>query len=193
MATTRRLVVGALVLLFSGWGAHVLAERLDQSPTFGVGRTPTPQELIAIDIEILPDGHGLPPGSGTAASGKQAYTNRCATCHGPNGTEGPQEVLAGGQGTLKGGSSSGRPSKTVGSYWPYATTLWDYVRRAMPFDHPGTLTNDEIYGTTAYLLFLNGVIGENEVMDQTSLPHVKMPNRDGFVADPRPDVPKKKP
>ncbi|HEY7289317.1 MAG TPA: cytochrome c [Vicinamibacterales bacterium] len=189
----RRFVIVALLIVGGACGAHVLAARGDQSPTFGVGHPPTPQELAAIDIEILPDGHGLPPGSGTAASGKQVYTNRCATCHGPNGNEGPQEVLAGGQGTLKAGSSPGRPLKTVGSYWPYATTLWDYVRRAMPFDHPGTLTNDEIYGTTAYLLFLNGVVGENDVMDQTSLPHVKMPNRDGFVADPRPDVPKKKP
>ena len=99
-------------------------------------------------------------------------------------------MLAGGKGSL----ATARPIKTVGSYWPYATTLWDYIRRAMPFDHPGTLTNDEIYGAAAYVLFLNGIVGEQDVLDQTTLPKVQMPNRNGFVADPRPDVPiKKKP
>ena len=97
-------------------------------------------------------------------------------------------MLAGGQGSL----TTARPQKTVGSYWPYATTLWDYIRRAMPFDHPGTLTNDEIYGATAYLLFMNGIVGEHDVVYQTTLPQVKMPNRDGFVADPRPDIPLRK-
>ena len=95
-----------------------------------------PSDLKAIDIEVTPDGKGLPPGSGTAAAGKDVYTRRCETCHGPTGKEGPQDVLVGGEGSL----ATERPLKTVGSYWPYATTLWDYVRRAMPFDHPGTLT-----------------------------------------------------
>jgi cytochrome c len=95
--------------------------------------------------------------------------------------------LSGGIGSLK----ADRPEKTVGSYWPYATTLWDYIHRAMPFDHPGTLSNDEVYSATAYVLFLNGIIGERDVMDQTSLPRVAMPNRSGFVADPRPDIPRK--
>jgi cytochrome c len=159
-----------------------------QSPTFGVGRTPTPAHLQAIDIEVTPDGKGLAAGSGTAAAGKDVYTRRCETCHGPTGKEGPQEILAGGQGSLK----TERPLKTVGSYWPYATTLWDYIRRAMPFDHPGTLAVDEIYAVTAYVLFLNGIVAEQETLTQTTLPQVKMPNRDGFVADPRPDVPMKK-
>src|SRR5439155_6168239 len=97
---------------------------------------------------------------------------------------GPQDVLVGGHGSLK---APARPLKTIGSYWPYATTIWDYIRRAMPFDHPGTLTPDQIYATTAYLLFLNGIVGEHDVIDQTTLPQVKMPNRDGFVRDPRPD------
>jgi cytochrome c len=115
------------------------------------------------------------------------YDARCTTCHGPNGTEGPQDVLVGGRGTL----AAARPLKTIGSYWPYATTLWDYIRRAMPFDHPGTLTSDEVYATTAYLLFLNGIVGEGDVIDQQTLPRVQMPNHGGFVADPRPDVPAK--
>jgi S-disulfanyl-L-cysteine oxidoreductase SoxD len=160
-----------------------------QSPAFGVGRAPKPEELKTIDIDVAPDGNGLPPGSGTAASGKPVYTSRCETCHGPNGTEGPQEVIAGGKGSL----ASSHPQKTVGSYWPYATTLWDYIRRAMPFDHPGTLTNDQIYAVTAYVLFLNGIVTESQPIDQSSLPTIQMPNRNGFVADPRPDVPRKKP
>jgi len=185
----------AIVLLICSAGAF--AERLAfierafaQSPSFGVGRAPTPAELSAIDIEVLPDGRGLPAGSSTAARGREVYTRRCVTCHGPTGVEGPQEVLAGGRGSLAsaGSPSGGRPVKTVGSYWPYATSLWDYVRRAMPFDHPGTLTTDEVYGATAYLLFLNGIVAEQDVLSETSLPKVQMPNRDGFVSDPRPDV-----
>ena len=160
-----------------------------QSPSFGVGRPPTAAELKAIDIDIAPDGKALPPGTGTAAAGKLVYTARCETCHGPTGTEGPQEVIAGGNGSL----ATARPQKTVGSYWPYATTLWDYIRRAMPFDHPGTLTDDQIYGVTAYVLFLNGIVNEQDVVDQSSLPKIQMPNRNGFVADPRPDIPIKKP
>jgi cytochrome c len=174
------------------------AELIDQSSPFGVGRPPTPAELSAIDIEVLPDGRGLPAGSSTAAAGKDVYTRRCVTCHGQTGVEGPQDVLVGGRGSLPslgspGTMSGGRPLKTVGSYWPYATSLWDYVRRAMPFDHPGTLTTDEIYGATAYLLFLNGIVSEQDVLNESTLPKVKMPNRDGFVADPRPDVPAGKP
>jgi cytochrome c len=156
-----------------------------QSPSFAVGHTPSPEHLKAIDIEVTPDGKGLAPGSGSAAAGKDVYTRRCETCHGPTGKEGPQDILVGGKGSL----ASERPLKTVGSYWPYATTLWDYIRRAMPFDHPGTLTLDEIYGVTAYVLFMNGIVGENDMLNESTLPHVKMPNRNGFVADPRPDVP----
>jgi len=157
---------------------------LDQSRTYGVGRAPKPDELKAIDIEVTPDGKGLRHGSGTASAGKDVYTRRCETCHGPSGKEGPQDVLAGGQGSL----TTSRPQKTVGSYWPYATTLWDYINRAMPFDHPSTLTVDEVYSATAYVLFLNGIVGEKDVLDETPLPQIKMPNRNGFVSDPRPDV-----
>jgi cytochrome c len=155
-----------------------------QSPAYGVGRAPTPDEIRALAIEVLPDGRGLPSGSGSADAGKAVYASRCAVCHGPTGKEGPQDVLVGGQGTLK----TLKPLKTVGSYWPYATTLWDYINRGMPFDHPGTMTIDQVYATTAYLLYLNGIIGEHDVMSETTLPHVKMPNRDGFVSDPRPDT-----
>jgi cytochrome c len=155
-----------------------------QSPMYGVGRPPAPAELSTMDIDVLPDGKGLPAGSGTAIAGKDVYTRRCETCHGPTGKEGPQDVLAGGQASL----TTSRPQKTVGSYWPYATTLWDYIRRAMPFDHPGTLTADDVYAATAYVLFLNGIVREHDVLDQKTLPEVRMPNRGGFVTDPRPDV-----
>jgi mono/diheme cytochrome c family protein len=180
MATVRNYLASACALAFLLHPAAALA----QSPTFGVGRAPKPEELKTIDIDITPDGRGLPAGTGTAASGKDVYTRRCETCHGPTGKEGPQDVLVGGKGSL----ATAKPQKTIGSYWPYATTLWDYIRRAMPFDHPGTLTPDEIYGTTAYLLFLNGIVGEHDRIDQATLPAVQMPNRNGFTPDPRPDL-----
>ena len=166
----------------------VVAIAFAQSPTYGIGRTPSADELKKIDIDILPDGRGLPQGSGSAATGKPVYTQRCATCHGPTGREGPQDILVGGNGTL----ATAKPLKTVGSYWPYATTLWDYIRRAMPFDHPGTLTDNDVYALTAYVLYLNDIVHEDTVVSQSTLATIEMPNRNGFVADPRPDVPKKK-
>jgi hypothetical protein len=197
MATAHRrfatavTVLGALCVaqafpagVAQGFSPAILA----QSPTFGVGRAPKAGELEQIDIDVSPDGKGLRPGSGTAAKGKDVYTRRCETCHGPTGKEGPQDVLSGGKGSL----ATERPQKTVGSYWPYATTLWDYINRAMPFDHPSTLTPDEVYSAAAYVLFLNGIVGEQDVIDQKTLPNIQMPNRGGFVSDPRPDVPLKK-
>jgi len=180
MGTANRAFVACLTLSIAMASHRALA----QSPTYGVGRPATPEEIARIDIEVRPDGSGLPPGSGTAASGKAVYAARCVTCHGATGKEGPQDILVGGQGSLK----TPKPLKTVGSYWPYATTVWDYVHRAMPFDHPGTLTTNDVYSVTAYVLFLNGIVGENDVVDQRTLPAVKMPNRDGFVGDPRPDI-----
>jgi S-disulfanyl-L-cysteine oxidoreductase SoxD len=159
-----------------------------QSPTFGIGRPARADEIAAMDITVTPDGRGLPVGSGTAAAGKAIYAARCVTCHGATGREGPQDVLAGGRGTL----AAPKPLKTVGSYWPYSTIVFDYVRRAMPFDHPGTLPADQVYAVTAYVLYLNAIVGEHDVIDQTSLPKVQMPNRGGFVSDPRPDTGKKR-
>ena len=118
------------------------------------------------------------------AAGKTVYTDRCASCHGPNGNDGKYDPLVGGRGTL----STKSPIRTIGSFWPYATTLWSYINRAQPFDEPGSLTHDQVYAVTAYLLHLNGIIGEHDVLDARTLPAVKMPNRDGFVPDVRPDV-----
>jgi cytochrome c len=160
------------------------AKAFAQSPTYGLGRAARPEEVKAMDIDVTPDGAGLPVGSGTAAAGKQIYATRCVTCHGATGKEGPQDILVGGQGTL----NTDKPLKTVGSYWPYPTTIFDYVRRSMPFDHPGTLPVNDIYSVTAHVLFLNAIVGEHDVIDQTTLPKVMMPNRSGFVSDPRPDV-----
>jgi mono/diheme cytochrome c family protein len=157
---------------------------LAQSPKYGVGRPPTPEEVKRGNITVLPDGTGLPEGGGTAADGKLVYETRCQRCHGAGAKGGDEVALVGGQGTL----NTAKPLKTVGSYWPYATTLFDYTRRAMPFKEPGILTNDQVYAVTAYILHLNGIIAESERMDATTLPKVKMPNRDGFVKDPRPDT-----
>ena len=172
-----REALAALVLV-----AVIVSPAMSQSPTYGVGRAPTAEEIARWDGAIPPSGKGLPAGHGTAVAGKTLYATRCAACHGATGKEGPNDVLVGGQGTL----SSDRPLKTVGSFWPYATTLWDYVNRSMPFQLPGSLTADESYSLTAYLLFLNGIVGETDVVDATTLLQVRMPNRGGFVGDPRP-------
>jgi mono/diheme cytochrome c family protein len=162
-------------------GAVALAA---QSPKYGVGRPPTPEQIRDLGAAIAPDGTGLPEGSGTVAAGREVFAARCSKCHGEKGEGAVGPVLVGGRGTL----ATAKPIKTVGSYWPYATTVWDYVNRAMPFDQPGLLKPPEVYAVVAYILNLNGIIANDQVMDAKSLPKVKMPNRDGFVADPRPDV-----
>jgi S-disulfanyl-L-cysteine oxidoreductase SoxD len=162
-------------------GAATLAA---QSQKYGVGQPATAEQIRNLGAAIAPDGGGLPEGSGTPSAGREVYSALCSNCHGEKGEGGVGPPLVGGQGTLR----SAKPLKTVGSYWPYATTVWDYINRAMPFDRPGLLKPPEVYALTAYILNLNGIIGNNQPMDAKSLPKVKMPNRDGFVADPRPDV-----
>jgi S-disulfanyl-L-cysteine oxidoreductase SoxD len=149
---------------------------LAESPN--LGRVATPDEIAAWDISIGPDGAGLPPGSGSPKQGEAVYTANCLACHGEKGAGKPNDALASGQGTLAGDQT---PIKTVGSFWPYATTIFDYVRRAMPLNAPKSLTNDEVYAVVAYILQLNGIIGENDVMNAQTLPLVRMPNRNGFV------------
>ena len=149
--------------------------------TYGVGREATAEEVEAWDVTIGPEGRELPPGSGTAKDGAQVYEVRCKECHGENGVGGDQAGLVGNPDQLK----QVPPIKNVGSYWPYATTLFDYTRRAMPFEDPGTLSADQVYAVTAYVLHLNGLVGEDDVLDRESLPKVVMPNRDGFIRDPR--------
>ena len=144
------------------------------------GRLATGAEIAAIDIDVKPDGAGLPAGSGTAAAGEKIYAAQCAACHGATGVEGPRDRLVGGLGSL----ATARPVKTVGSYWQYAPTLYDYINRAMPFTAPGTLSPDEVYSVSAFILMRNGVIGATDVIDRNTLPAVKMPNRNGFVVEP---------
>ncbi|MCZ6712143.1 MAG: cytochrome c [Gammaproteobacteria bacterium] len=134
-------------------------------------------EIATADITVMPDGEGLPSGSGNAVAGLSVYAANCLACHGEKGEGGVNDTLVGGHGSL----TSDRPQKTIGSYWPYATTLFDYVRRAMPYQTPGSLGNDELYAVTAYLFYLNGIIEENKVLNAETLPEIKMPNRDNFV------------
>ena len=146
--------------------------------TPNLGRPATPDELAPWDISIGPDGAGLPAGSGTPRQGEAVYVAKCLACHGEKGAGKPNDALVGGRGTLAGDQA---PIKTVGSFWPYATTLFDYVRRAMPLNESKSLSNDEVYAVVAYLLLLNGIIGETETIDAKALAKVRMPNADGFV------------
>jgi S-disulfanyl-L-cysteine oxidoreductase SoxD len=166
-------LLSALVLM----AAVIFAGRTAVSGP-NLGREVKSEEIAAWDISIPPDGAGLPPGSGTAAEGEVVYNAKCAGCHGVEGIKGPADPLVGGIGSL----ASKKPVKTVGSYWPYATTLFDYIRRAMPFDAPESLSNDKVYALCAYILSLNGIIGPEVRLDAKTLPQVKMPNRDGFVS-----------
>jgi S-disulfanyl-L-cysteine oxidoreductase SoxD len=143
-----------------------------------LGRVVTREDAAPYDISIGPDGAGLPEGGGVALRGKTIYEEKCLACHGEKGAGKPNDQLVGGVGTLNGDQPA---VKTVGSFWPYATTLFDYVRRAMPFNAPKSLTNDETYAVTAYILHLNGVIGAADVVNARSLPTIAMPNRNGFT------------
>lgn len=153
---------------------------------YGYGTPATPQQIAGWNIDVRPDGEGLPPGSGSVEKGGNIFQTHCAACHGAFGEGmGRYPKLSGGIGSLK----ADRPEKTVGSYWPYATTLWDYIHRAMPFYAPQSLTDDQVYALTAYVLNLSNIVGPDFVASQKNLASVKMPNRDGFVRpDPRPDT-----
>lgn len=153
--------------------------------TYGIGSPIDDAHVSAWNIDVSPDGRGLPSGSGDVAHGRLVFSAKCATCHGAEGQGGIGDALVGGAGTL----ASGKPVKTVGSYWPYATTLFDYIHRAMPYDHPESLSADEVYAVTAFVLNLNGIVPENARLDAHSLTKVRMPNRNGFVPDPRPARP----
>lgn len=143
-----------------------------------LGKPATAAAVAAVDISIPPSGAGLPAGSGSVSQGAAVYATKCLACHGEKGAGKPADALVGGIGSLARGNAAVR---TVGSYWPYATTLFDYTRRAMPPTAPLSLSNDDVYAVTAYLLHLNGIVGPDAVMNAAILPGVKMPNRDGFI------------
>jgi len=168
---TRKPVLAAVAATVLGSSAAVAADGPD------LGRVVAAQEIAAWSLSVGPDGAGLPAGSGTPKQGEAVYTAKCVACHAEKGAGRPNDALVGGIGSLPGDKP---PVRTVGSYWPYATTIFDYVRRAMPYNESKSLTNDEVYAVTAYILQLNGIIGETDVNAQT-LPKVRMPNRDGFV------------
>lgn len=152
---------------------------------YGIGSPATSEEIAGWDIDIRPDGKGLPPGSGSVEDGEMMYEEKCASCHGSFGEGvGRYPVLAGGEGTL----TNERPEKTVGSYWPYASTLWDYIHRAMPFPQPQSLSDEEVYAITAYVLYLNDLVEDDFVLAADNLASIEMPNQDGFFFDDRPDT-----
>ena len=173
--STRDLARLALALIAGGCAGAGATAGTPEGPN--LGREATPAQVAGWDISVGPDGAGLPPGKGTAAAGALVYEQKCQACHGAKGAGQPNDRLVGGQGTL----ASKTPVKTIGSYWPYATTVFDYVRRAMPYIQPQSLTNDEVYALTAYLLNLNGIIGDGDEMNAQSLPKVKMPNQANFI------------
>ncbi|WP_129649422.1 c-type cytochrome [Peristeroidobacter agariperforans] len=152
---------------------------------YGVGEPLSPEQVTSVDISVLPTGAGLPDGKGSAREGATVYATHCAACHGDNGEgRGDYVALVGGRGSL----ASSQPVLTVGSYWPTATTVFDYIRRAMPYNTPGILTADEVYALTAWILEKNAILQPGVVLDRRGLSAVRMPNSDGFIRDPRPDV-----
>jgi mono/diheme cytochrome c family protein len=175
----RELYIGA----FAAFALACAAPAQAQSP-YDIGRAATPAEIAGWNIDIDRDGNNLPPGSGSVSHGHEVFDQQCAVCHGAKGEGGLGDQLVGGQGTL----ATPKPVRTVGSYWPYAPTLFDYIRRAMPQNAPESLSNDDVYAVSAYILNLNGLLPGDATLDAMTLAAIKMPNRGMFVSDPRPDV-----
>lgn len=176
---TLKLGLAACAACVLGVAAHAQGH-------YGIGRPATEAEIAGWNIDIGRDGANLPAGGGSVAHGHEVFEQQCAACHGANGEGGVGDRLVGGQGTI----ATPKPIKTVGSYWPYAPTLFDYIRRAMPQNAPQSLSDDDVYAVSAYILNLNGLVGADATLDAKSLSAVKMPNRDSFVGDARPDVKK---
>lgn len=175
---SRRSTVAVACVLISLSAAAQAADK------YGIGRAASPEEIAGWNIDIGRDGRGLPAGGGTVTQGREIFAQQCVGCHGEKGEGGVGDKLVGGKGTL----ATDKPVRTVGSFWPYAPTLFDYIRRAMPQTAPQSLSNDEVYALSAYILNLNGIVAADARLDARTLAAIKMPNRDGFVEDPRPDV-----
>jgi cytochrome c len=180
--TTKR----AAVVVATVWLSSTALAAESAQPTFGFGVVAPPSELATF-FSPLPDGRGLPPGSGSVAQGKVVYQQQCLACHGQSLEGGVGDRLIGGRGSLVNNDPTKSPIKTVESYWPYATTLFDYVKRSMPFTAPNSLTNDQVYAVVAYILSESKIVPSDTVLDAKKLAQVKMPNRDGFISDRRPD------
>jgi mono/diheme cytochrome c family protein len=175
----REFRIAAFAALALACATSVQAQSL-----YGIGRPATPAEIAGWNIDIDRHGNNLPPGSGSVSHGHEVFDQQCAACHGAKGEGGLGDQLVGGQGTL----ATPKPVRTVGSYWPYAPTLFDYIRRAMPQNAPQSLSNDDVYAVSAYVLNLNGLLPADATLDARTLSAIKMPNRNMFVDDPRPDV-----
>ncbi|MBR0688999.1 cytochrome c [Bradyrhizobium manausense] len=175
-----REICGVAFAILFGIGAN---EAQAQS-AYGIGRPATAAEIAGWNIDVGRDGSNLPKGSGSVAHGRELFAQQCASCHGEKGEGGVGDRLVGGQGTI----GTAKPIRTVGSYWPYAPTLFDYIRRAMPQNAPQSLSDEDVYAVSAYVLSLNGLVGADATLDAKSLAAIKMPNRDKFVGDARPDV-----
>jgi len=172
-------------MLFGFMMVCAVATIANAAERYHLGRPITSDELAGWNIDVRADGAGLPVGHGSVREGQQIYATTCAGCHGANGEGKPMDRLVGGFGTL----NTASPAQTVGSYWPYATTLFDYIRRAMPFNAPQSLTADQVYAVAAYVLYLNKIVPEDAILDAKTLAKVQMPNRNGFTSpDPRPDI-----
>ncbi|MCG2671469.1 c-type cytochrome [Bradyrhizobium sp. GCM10023182] len=169
----------ALAIFFCASASTARAQTL-----YGIGRPATAAEIAGWNIDVGPDGSNLPAGSGSVSHGREVFVQQCASCHGEKGEGGVGDRLVGGQGTI----GTPKPIRTVGSYWPYAPTLFDYIRRAMPQNAPQSLSNEDVYAVSAYILNLNGLVRDDATLDAKSLAAIKMPNRDKFVGDARPDV-----
>jgi mono/diheme cytochrome c family protein len=169
----------AFAILLCAWASGAQA----QSP-YGIGRPATAAEIAGWNIDVDRNGSNLPEGRGSVSQGRDVFAQQCASCHGEKGEGGLGDRLVGGQGTI----GTATPIRTVGSYWPYATTLFDYIRRAMPQNAPQSLSNEEVYAVSAYILSLNELVAADATLDAKSLAAIKMPNRDRFVGDARPDV-----
>ena len=183
---------GALVALAAQPGPGPRLDVASSEPArfpLGIGRTPTEAEIAALDLDVAPDGEGLPPGSGSPAEGEAIYTARCAVCHGPEGNGTPAGWPLVGRNPDDrfdfGESLEAELRRTIGNYWPHATTLFDYTRRAMPMDRPGSLTADEVYALTAWMLWRNGIVPPDIELDAGSLMEVEMPSADRFIPDDR--------
>ena len=191
MSSSSRIALAAAAALLAG-AAFAQDKTLPGQPgtafppqSLGIGRPATAEEIKGWDIDVRPDGHGLPAGKGSVKDGEALYQDRCAACHGEFG-EGKDRwpALIGGSGKL----TDDDPKKGVGNYWPYATTLFDYIKRAMPFGNAQSLTDDEVYAITAYVLHLSDVLKQDAVLDRDALVKIKLPNAGNFIPDPRPDV-----